>query len=64
VGHGRTEHRLEHRIADTGDYNGDLDHDILWRGPAGTIVLWEMNGPTVLDNTAVNTIPTHWHVVG
>ena len=37
--------------------------NILWRDDAGTVVLWEMNGPTIVDNTAVNTIPTSWHIV-
>jgi hypothetical protein len=29
----------------------------------GTIALWEMNGPTIVDSSAVNTIPTNWQVV-
>ena len=37
--------------------------DILWRDDAGTIALWEMDGPTIVDNSAVNTIPTNWHIV-
>jgi hypothetical protein len=51
-------------IADIGDYTGDFNSDILWRDEAGTIVLWEMDGPTIVNDTAVNTIPVHWNVVG
>jgi hypothetical protein len=44
-------------------HTGGLDHDILRREAAGTIVLWEMNRPTIVDNSAVNTIPTRWQIV-
>ena len=37
---------------------------ILWRDDSGTVTLWEMNGPVVVDDSAVNTIPTHWQIVG
>jgi hypothetical protein len=28
-----------------------------------TVVMWEMEGPTILANTFVNTIPTTWEIV-
>jgi hypothetical protein len=50
-------------IADTGDYTGDLNHDILWREGAGGVSLWEMDGPTIVNQAEINTIPAHWHIV-
>jgi hypothetical protein len=49
-------------VADIGDYTGDLNSDILWRENSGTIVLWEMVGPVVVDNTAAAVIPLHWQI--
>ena len=36
--------------------------DILWRDDAGVIVLWEMDGPDVIGNTAVGNLGADWHV--
>jgi hypothetical protein len=55
---------LSQRVADVGDYTGDGASDILWRNDAGAVILWEMDGPTVVNNTVINTISTNWQIVG
>jgi hypothetical protein len=50
-------------IAEIGDYNGDSRSDILWRDDLGATVLWEMNGPNLVQGLLVNTIPTNWDAV-
>jgi hypothetical protein len=37
--------------------------DILWRDDAGTVVLWEMNGPAIVAASVVNTIPNDLSIV-
>jgi hypothetical protein len=44
-------------IADTGDFTGDGNTDILWRDDAGRVVLWEMNGATIVNNALVADVP-------
>jgi hypothetical protein len=46
------------RIEDTGDFNGDGRADILWRDEAGRVVLWQMDGPTIVDNALVADVAT------
>jgi hypothetical protein len=50
-------------VVNSGDYNGDSNADLLWRDNAGTLVLWELDGPTILANSAIGTVPTHWQIV-
>jgi hypothetical protein len=45
------------RIADTGDFTGDGRADVLWRETSGRVVLWEMNGATIVTNTSVADVP-------
>jgi parallel beta-helix repeat protein/predicted outer membrane repeat protein len=46
------------------DFSGDGQSDIFWRDGSGTLVLWEMDGPTVLANNSVNgAMPSHWQVL-
>jgi predicted outer membrane repeat protein len=44
-------------IEDTGDFTGDGRADILWRENTGRIVLWEMDGATIVNNTRVADVP-------
>jgi hypothetical protein len=49
------------RSVNSGDYNGDGNADLLWRD--GTNVsLWEMDGPNILSDTHLATIPLYWHI--
>jgi CSLREA domain-containing protein len=50
-------------VIDSGDYNGDGNADILWQDDAGTVSLWEMNGPNALAMTNVATVPAWWQIV-
>jgi hypothetical protein len=50
-------------VVNSGDYNGDGNADLLWRDDSGLVSLWEMDGPTVLSQTNVATIPAYWHIV-
>ena len=70
--HGRARHRVEHgrggpipdywHIEDTGDFTGDGRADILWRDDAGRVVLWEMDGATIVNNTLVADVATTSHI--
>jgi FG-GAP repeat len=54
-------------IAGTGDFNGDGYSDILWRNTNGDVVIWLMNGTTVLNPggpSFVENVPTHWFIAG
>jgi len=61
----------EWHVKATGDFNGNLvipdsnsNSDILWQNDNGALVLWLMNGGTILNvSTLPNPGPT-WHVVG
>jgi hypothetical protein len=39
------------------DLNGDFHSDIVWRDDVGVVVLWEMDGASVLSNQGVGTLP-------
>jgi hypothetical protein len=49
-------------VVGTGDFNRDEHFDILWRDNAGTVVLWEMDGPDRTSNTSLGTLPRHWDI--
>ncbi len=57
-------------IAGTGDFNGDLQTDILWRyygtGPyQGLNDIWYMNGTTYLSENVFSAVTdTDWRIVG
>jgi hypothetical protein len=44
------------------DFTGDTQSDIFWRDENGVLVLWEMDGPTISQNTRINTISTRWEI--
>jgi hypothetical protein len=48
----------------TGDFNGDGYTDILWQDTSGNVVIWEMNGITILNaNTSfVAQVPSQWSI--
>ena len=50
------------QMADTGDFTGDGRADILWRDDAGRVVLWEMNGADIVDNTLVADVLPSWQL--
>ena len=49
-------------IADTGDYNGDVKSDILWRNDNGQIGMWAMDGAQVLITETVAFAGNDWTV--
>jgi ELWxxDGT repeat protein len=57
-------------IAGTGDFDGDSRADILWRNTGGSLVLWTMNGGTIMSSSAVTaggaavTPDASWSVAG
>ena len=46
------------------DFNGDGKSDILWRDMFGTVVIWEMNGGTVLASVGGQNVSKDWSIVG
>src|SRR6266446_5393612 len=53
------------RGALSGDFNRDLDSDILWQNDDGTPVVWLMNGTSFITGGGVGVNPgTAWHVKG
>jgi hypothetical protein len=51
-------------IAETGDFNGDGQSDILWNDTSGDVAIWFMNGTTVLSSAGLGTIPKVWSIPG
>ena len=47
---------------DTGDFTADGRADILWRDTSGRVVLWEMDGATIVSNTLVADVATTSHI--
>jgi hypothetical protein len=43
-------------IQGTGDFNGDLNADILWRHDNGQVYFWEMNGLQIQEEGARFTL--------
>jgi hypothetical protein len=56
-------------IAGIGDFDGDGNADILWRGADGSVTAWLMNGATITSGNAVTfngatvSVDASWHVV-
>ena len=50
-------------FAGTGDFNADGRSDILWHNDtSGQLVLWEMNGTSILSNTTAGWTAKGWDV--
>ena len=46
------------------DFNGDGKSDILWRGPAGEVAVWLMNGSALQSSGVAGIIPANWQLAG
>ena len=47
------------------DFNGDRKSDVLWRDTEGSVSLWQMNGYTIVNNSAIReNVWTGWTIVG
>jgi hypothetical protein len=49
-------------IAQTGDYDGDGNSDILWMDSSGDIVIWFMNGANVSSSAGLGNVGATWTV--
>ncbi len=50
-------------FAGTGDFNADGRSDILWHNDtSGQLVLWEMNGTSILSNTGAGFTAKGWDI--
>ena len=43
------------------DFNGDLRSDLLWQNSSGEIVVWELNGGSVIGGGSVGNPGPDWH---
>jgi len=56
-------------IAGIGDFDGDGNADVLWRGADGSVTVWLMNGASITSGNAVTfngaavSVDASWHVV-
>ena len=46
------------------DFNADGKSDILWRGPAGEVAVWLMNGSALQSSGVAGIIPANWQLAG
>jgi len=46
------------------DFNGDGQHDILWRDTAGNLYMWFMNGTAMSSSASLGNVPLTWTVYG
>lgn len=52
------------QIVATGDFNGDGKQDLVWRhARLGAVVIWLMDGSTILGARVVGTYPPEWQLV-
>jgi hypothetical protein len=53
-------------IVGTGGFNGDGKSDILFRDTSDNVIVWEMDGTTVLNpavpESSVGVVPTIWTI--
>jgi hypothetical protein len=49
-------------IVETGDFDGDLNSDILWHDTSGNVAIWRMNGGTILQSLSLGNVSTAWTV--
>jgi hypothetical protein len=42
------------------DFNASSRSDIAWRGSAGQVALWLMNGAAIAQSAPLGTVPTNW----
>ena len=48
-------------VAEIADFNADTKADILWRDTtSGAVVIWFMNGGTVLSNVSLGSVAASW----
>jgi tetratricopeptide (TPR) repeat protein len=46
------------------DFNGDWKADVLWRHASGTVLIYLMNGPTVIETGSPGILGVDWQIVG
>ena len=51
-------------FAATGDFDGDGNDDILWRGNAGQVIASEMQNGNLLANHNLPTVSTYYRIDG
>lgn len=48
-----------------GDFDGDGSSEVLWRHADGTVAMWDINGHTLIDGSAVAVLSdADWHILG
>ena len=45
-------------------FNGDGHADILWRGQAGEVAIWEMNGSEITNTNLTPNPGDYWQIAG
>jgi len=46
----------------SGDYSRDGRADILWQNASSEVVVWEMNGTSLIGSASLGTPGPTWHV--
>jgi hypothetical protein len=46
----------------THDFNGGCLSDILWRDNSGSVAIWLMNGPSVLQSGTLGAVDSNWAI--
>jgi hypothetical protein len=49
-------------LAETGNFNGDGNSDLLWRNDNGALGIWELNGNNVIATLGLGTVSADWHI--
>jgi serralysin len=49
-------------IAGTGDFNGDGQGDILWRGQNGDVGMWLMSGILAVTTANLRNVDLFWRI--
>jgi len=50
------------QVAETGDFNGDGNCDILWIDGSGNVAIWFMNGSAIASTVGLGSVGTTWTV--